>query len=107
MINNKLQGKIRIWTGDMDGLYSNVTTLFLKMFHENKLNPKSYASIHFTPMAGHSEEWSDEDVLVMVGKRLRGNLPCRRTRISRSGIRDYLLKNGLTICWPEKRKTLT
>lgn len=27
----KLQGKIWIWTGDMDGLYSNVATRFLKM----------------------------------------------------------------------------
>ena len=27
----KLQGKIWIWTGDMDGLFSNVATRFLKM----------------------------------------------------------------------------
>ncbi len=68
----KLQGKIWIWTGDMDGLYSNVATRFLKMFLDKTDNPKSDASIHFTPMAGHCEEWSDEDVLGMVGKKAEG-----------------------------------
>jgi len=65
----KLQGKIWIWTGDMDGLYSNVATRFLKMYLDKTENPKSDASINFTPMAGHCQEWSDENVLRMVGKK--------------------------------------
>ncbi len=58
----------------MDGLYSNVATWFLKMFLDKTENPKSDASIHFTPMAGHCEEWSDEDVLVMVGEKGGGEI---------------------------------
>ena len=65
----KLQGKIWIWTGDMDGLYSNVATRFLKMFLDKTENPKSDATVNFTPMAGHCQEWSDEEVIKMVGKK--------------------------------------
>lgn len=68
----KLQGKIWIWTGDMDDLYSNVATRFLKMFIDKTENPKSDAIINFTPMAGHCEEWSDEEVLKMVGEKAAG-----------------------------------
>ncbi len=65
----KLQGKIWIWTGDMDDLYSNVATRFLKMFLDKTENPKSDAIIHFTSMAGHCEEFSDDEVIQMVGKK--------------------------------------
>jgi len=65
----KLQGKIWIWTGDMDDLYSNVATRFLKLFLDKTENPKSDATINFTPMAGHCEEFSDDDVIMMVGKK--------------------------------------
>jgi hypothetical protein len=68
----KLQGKIWIWTGDMDGLYSNVATRFLKMYLDKTENPKSDAKISFTPMAGHCQEWDDEDVLKMVGEKAKG-----------------------------------
>jgi hypothetical protein len=53
----------------MDGLYSNVATRFLKMFLDKTENPKSDASVNFTPMAGHCQEWSDENVLMMVSKK--------------------------------------
>jgi len=65
----KLQGKIWIWTGDMDDLFSNVATRFLKMYLDKTENPKSDAIIRFTPMAGHCEEFSDDDVIMMVGKK--------------------------------------
>ena len=65
----KLQGKIWIWTGDMDGLYSNVATRFLKIFLDKTENPKSDAKISFTPMAGHCQEWSDENVIRMVAEK--------------------------------------
>ncbi|NQU54804.1 MAG: hypothetical protein HQ522_19965 [Bacteroidetes bacterium] len=68
----KLQGKIWIWTGDMDGLYSNVATRFLKMYLDKTENPKSDAKISFTPMAGHCQEWSDEAVLKMIEDKVNG-----------------------------------
>jgi S-formylglutathione hydrolase FrmB len=68
----KLQGKIWIWTGDMDGLYSNVATRFLQKFIEKTDHPKSDAIIRFTPMAGHTQEWSDKVVLQMVAAKAAG-----------------------------------
>lgn len=68
----KLQAKIWIWTGDMDGLYSNVATRFLQKFIEKTENPKSDAIIKFTPMAGHTQEWSDKAVLQMVANKAAG-----------------------------------
>ena len=68
----KLQGKIWIWTGDCDGLYSNVATRFLKMFLDSTNHPKSDARISFTPMAGHCQEWSDKAVLQMIADKVAG-----------------------------------
>jgi S-formylglutathione hydrolase FrmB len=65
----KLQGKLWIWTGDMDGLYSNVATRFLQKFLEKTTNPKSDAKISFTAMAGHTQEWSDKAVITMVAEK--------------------------------------
>lgn len=66
----KLQGKIWIWTGDMDGLYSNVATRVLKMYLDKTENPRSDAIIKFTPMAGHCQEWNDEAVLRMIADKV-------------------------------------
>lgn len=68
----KLQGKIWIWMGDMDGLYSNVATRFLQKFLEKTTNPKSDAILKFTAMAGHTQEWSDKAVLQMVAEKAAG-----------------------------------
>ncbi|MCE1197625.1 MAG: esterase family protein [Marinilabiliales bacterium] len=65
----KLQGKIWIWTGDMDDLYSNVATRFFEAFIAQTKNPHSDAIIRFTPMAGHCEEFSDDDVIKMVAEK--------------------------------------
>lgn len=65
----KLQGKIWIWTGDMDGLYSNVATRFFQKFIEKTENPRSDAIIKFTPMAGHTQEWNDKAVINMVAEK--------------------------------------
>jgi len=73
VLGPKLQGKIWIWTGDMDGLYSNVATRFLKMYLDKTENPKSDAKISFTPMAGHCQEWSDKVVLTMVAQKASGH----------------------------------
>lgn len=66
----KLQGKIWIWMGDMDGLYSNVATRFLKAFLDKTENPISDAKILFSPMEGHTQEWSDKGVLTLISKRV-------------------------------------
>ena len=65
----KLQGKIWIWMGDMDGLYSNVATRYLQKFLDKTSNPKSDAIIRFTAMAGHTQEWSDKAVIEMVAAK--------------------------------------
>jgi hypothetical protein len=65
----KLQGKIWIWMGDMDGLYSNVATRYLQRFLDKTSNPKSDAIIRFTAMAGHTQEWSDKAVIEMVAAK--------------------------------------
>lgn len=70
-IGPKLQGKLWIWTGDMDNLYSNVATRFFKAFLDKTENPTSDAKISFTPMAGHTQEWSDKAVLMMIGEKVK------------------------------------
>lgn len=70
VLGPKLQGKIWIWTGDMDGLYSNVSTRFLQTFLNKTQNPKSDAHISFTPMAGHGQEWSDKAVLTLIAEKV-------------------------------------
>ncbi|MEI6677265.1 MAG: alpha/beta hydrolase-fold protein [Mariniphaga sp.] len=72
ILGPKLQGKIWVWSGDMDGLYSNVATRFLKIYLDKTENPKSDAKISFTPMAGHCQEWSDKTVLMMVAEKASG-----------------------------------
>jgi S-formylglutathione hydrolase FrmB len=66
----KLQGKIWIWTGDMDGLYSNVATRFLNGFLDKTENPKSDAKVSFTPMAGHCQEWNDKAALILISGKV-------------------------------------
>nr|WP_293840871.1 alpha/beta hydrolase-fold protein [uncultured Arsenicibacter sp.] len=67
----KLQGKIWIWMGDMDGLYSNVATRYLEKMLSKTENPKSDAKIRFTAMAGHGQEWSDKAVLTMIAEKTK------------------------------------
>ena len=67
----KLQGKIWIWSGDSDDLYSNVATRFFKLLIDKTENPKSDAIIRFTPMAEHCEEWDDQAVIMMIGEKTK------------------------------------
>ena len=71
VLGPKLQGKIWIWTGDSDDLYSNVATRFFKAFIDKTENPKSDAIIKFTPMAEHCEEWDDQAVIMMIGEKTK------------------------------------
>jgi len=68
-VGAKIQGKLWIWTGDSDGLFSNVSTRFFQKFMESTVNPKSDAEFHYTSMAGHCQEYSDKEVLKMIGLR--------------------------------------
>ncbi len=71
VLGPKLQGKIWIWSGDSDDLYSNVATRFFKAFIDKTENPKSDAIIKFTPMAEHCEEWDDQAVIMMIGEKTK------------------------------------
>lgn len=72
VLGQKLQGKIWIWMGDMDNLYSNVATRFLQKFLDSTANPHSDATLQFTPMARHTQAWSDQDVIRMVAAKAAG-----------------------------------
>lgn len=65
----KLQGKIWIWSGDMDGIYSNVATRYFQKFIQQTTHPTSDAIISFTPMAGHIQEWNDKSVLTLIAAK--------------------------------------
>lgn len=67
----KIQGKIWIWGADMDNFYLNpALRAFDKMLQQME-NPKSDASIHFTPMTGHCQEYSDLKVLQQIADKLQ------------------------------------
>jgi hypothetical protein len=69
-IGPKLQGKLWIWCGDMDDLYSNVALRSFQKFIESTQNPRSDAQISFTPMAGHCAAFSHKNVLMKVMERV-------------------------------------
>ena len=56
---------------DCDKLFSIVSTRFFKEFIDKTTNPKSDAHISFTAMAGHCQEWNDEDVIKMIAAKVR------------------------------------
>ena len=67
----KIQGKIWIWGADMDNFYLNpALRAFDEMLKETE-NPKSDASIHFTPMVGHCAEYSDLKVLQQIADKMK------------------------------------
>ncbi len=67
----KIQGKIWIWGADMDNFYLNpALRAFDKMLKQME-NPRSDASIHFTPMARHCQEYSDMKVLLQIADKLQ------------------------------------
>lgn len=67
----KLQGKIWVWSGDMDRLYSNVAARFVKDFFEGTVNPHSDAKFYFTPMGEHCSEFDDREVLLKVEEKVK------------------------------------
>ncbi len=66
----KIQGKIWIWGADMDNFYLNPALRVFEKMLQKMDNPKSDASIHFTPMTGHCEEYNDTKVLLQIKEKL-------------------------------------
>ena len=70
----KIQGKIWVWAGDMDNFYLNpATRTFDKMLKEMD-NPKSDASIHFSPMKGHCAEYNERKVIQQIAEKIKNQI---------------------------------
>lgn len=67
----KIQGKIWAWTGDMDNFYLNPALRAFDEMLKTMKNPKSDASIHFTPMKGHCSEYDEIKVIQQIAKKLK------------------------------------
>ncbi len=66
----KIQGKIWIWMGDMDNFYLNPAMRAFDQMLQKKQNPKSDASINFSPMAGHCTEYYFNKVYEQINKKI-------------------------------------
>jgi len=66
----KLQGKIYIWVGDMDGFYLNTALRKYDEFLKSTENPKSDAKIVFEPMKGHCQEATQINYIKKTAERL-------------------------------------
>ncbi|MFC2124587.1 alpha/beta hydrolase [Bacteroidota bacterium] len=68
----KLQRKIWIWMGDMDNFILNPATRAFDEFLKTTENPKSDATITFTPMQGHCWQFNHKDILEMMNEKYMG-----------------------------------
>ncbi len=66
----KIQGKIWVWMGDMDNFYLNPAMRAFDAMLKRQTNPKSDASINFSPMQGHCSEYSHIKVLNQIKEKL-------------------------------------
>jgi hypothetical protein len=64
------QGKIWAWTGDMDNFYLNPALRAFDEMLKKMDNPKSDASINFTPMKGHCAEYDEIKVIQQIVDKL-------------------------------------
>lgn len=70
-LGSKIQSKIWIWTGDMDNFYLNPATRAFDEMLKTRENPKSDASINFTPMKGHCAEYNERKVIEQIVEKLK------------------------------------
>ncbi len=70
-VGPKIQGKIWIWMGDMDNFYLNPALRELHEMLQETENPRSDASINFSPMSGHCSEYSHKKVLLQIAEKLK------------------------------------
>ncbi|MBN2697447.1 MAG: hypothetical protein JXR52_01370, partial [Bacteroidales bacterium] len=66
----KLQGKIYIWMGDMDGFYLNNALRKYDEFLKSTENPRSDAVIEFAPMKGHCQGVTQINYIKKTAERL-------------------------------------
>jgi len=66
----KLMGKIYIWIGTQDAVYSNNAVYAYQWYLSRTENPKSDAIIEFTPNAGHCSHYSQRRVIEQIVERL-------------------------------------
>lgn len=66
----KIQGKIWAWTGDMDNFYLNPALRAFDEMLKTMENPKSDASINFSPMKGHCSEYNEIKVIQQIEEKL-------------------------------------
>ena len=67
----KIEGKIWIWMGDMDNFYLNPAMRSFKNKLQEMENPKSDASINFSPMKGHCSGYNHKKVLLQIAEKLQ------------------------------------
>jgi len=67
----KIQGKIWVWMGDMDNFYLNPAIRSFDAMLKKQTNPKSDASINFSPMQGHCSEYNHLKVLNQIKEKLK------------------------------------
>jgi len=70
ILGPKLQGKIWAWTGDMDNFYLNPALRAFDEMLKKMENPKSDATINFSPMKGHCSEYDEIKVIQQIAKKL-------------------------------------
>ena len=67
----KIAGKIWVWGADMDNYYLNpALRAFDRMLKQTK-NPVSDATITFTPMTGHCQEYNFKNVYFQIEEKLK------------------------------------
>jgi hypothetical protein len=67
----KIQGRIWVWTGDMDNFYLNPALRAFDEMLKMMDNPKSDASINFSPMKGHCSEYDELKVIHQITEKLK------------------------------------
>mgnify|MGYP000011755341 CR=1 FL=1 len=66
----KIQGKIWIWAADMDHFYLNHATRTFDEMLQKMDNPKSDASVNFTPVTGHCAEYNEKKVILQIAEKI-------------------------------------
>ncbi|MCG6187789.1 alpha/beta hydrolase [Maribellus maritimus] len=66
----KIQGKIWIWVADMDHFYLNPAMRAFDAMLYRTDDPKSDATIHFSPMKGHCEEYDFIKVYQQIQEKI-------------------------------------
>ncbi len=69
----KIAGKIWVWGADMDNFYLNPALREFDKMLKTMEDPKSDASINFSPMTGHCREYNFKKVVLQIDKKIKMN----------------------------------